>query len=38
MINNNMKNQFTISSAYEWKKDGEKIKNSEREQLNIFTK
>jgi hypothetical protein len=25
-----MKNQFTISSAYEWKKEGEKITNSER--------
>jgi hypothetical protein len=24
-----MKNQFTISSAYEWKKEGEKITNSE---------
>jgi len=24
-----MKNQFTISSAYQWKKEGEKINNSE---------
>ena len=24
-----MKTQFTISSAYEWKKDGEKINNTD---------
>ena len=36
MINNNMKNQFTISSAYEWKKDGEKINNSERAIKHIY--
>ena len=31
-----MKNKFTISSAYEWKKDGEKINNSERAIKHIY--
>jgi hypothetical protein len=36
MIDNNMKNQCTISSAYEWKKDGEKINNSEKAIKQIY--
>jgi hypothetical protein len=31
-----MKNQFTISSAYEWKKEGEKINNSEKAIKHIY--